>query len=286
MDLKPAHARQRAARRANFGGEIGKRGDVVADQRRRVRQLRAGQLHAVARVAAEADRRVLEVLERPWNSWELRFVRLVDIVLRLVSAENLTRGSHRLGAVASGGRQQRPWRGGCRLSAFSVLVHIIGSRWQIVNGLGKCSTRYRKMPDALTVPAGFPSPSTIGQPAITAVRHFANRRSDRLAGLEAEPAPHHHVANRHIHPPAAGHQLQASRSVKMPTSFPFSSTECAAGLVVFEQLEHVAHGRLRRDAHRRRRVSLFDGVALQIQVAVPSAENRFADGPPKVSGYQ
>ena len=44
----------RAARGANLGREVGKRGDVVADQGRRVGELRAGQLHAVARVAAKA----------------------------------------------------------------------------------------------------------------------------------------------------------------------------------------------------------------------------------------
>ena len=41
-------------RGANLGRKVGKRGDVVAGQGRGVGQLRAGQLHAVARVAAES----------------------------------------------------------------------------------------------------------------------------------------------------------------------------------------------------------------------------------------
>ena len=55
MDLETADAGQRALRRANFGREVGERGDVVAHQGRRVGELRAGQLHAVARVAAEPN---------------------------------------------------------------------------------------------------------------------------------------------------------------------------------------------------------------------------------------
>ena len=54
MDLETAHAGLGAARSANLGRKIRERGDVVAGQRRRIRELRAGQLHAVARVAAKA----------------------------------------------------------------------------------------------------------------------------------------------------------------------------------------------------------------------------------------
>ena len=55
MNLETAHAGQRAVRRANLGREVGERRDVVAHQGRRVGELRAGQLHAVARVAAKPD---------------------------------------------------------------------------------------------------------------------------------------------------------------------------------------------------------------------------------------
>ncbi len=60
MDLKTADAGQRALRRANFGREVGERRDVVAHQGRRVGELRAGQLHAVARVATETNCRLVE----------------------------------------------------------------------------------------------------------------------------------------------------------------------------------------------------------------------------------
>ena len=44
-----------ALRRADFGGEIRERGEVVAGKRGRQRELAAGQLHAVAAIAGEAD---------------------------------------------------------------------------------------------------------------------------------------------------------------------------------------------------------------------------------------
>ena len=68
MDLKPAHARLCAARGTNLGREIGKGRNVVADQGRGVGQLRAGQLHAVARVATESHRGVGQFNARLANS--------------------------------------------------------------------------------------------------------------------------------------------------------------------------------------------------------------------------
>ena len=62
-DLEPGHARQRAGRRTDLGGEIGQGADVVAEDGGRSGELRAGQLHAVARVAREADRDPLELLD-------------------------------------------------------------------------------------------------------------------------------------------------------------------------------------------------------------------------------
>ena len=54
-DLETGNARQRAGRRPDLGREVGQRGQIVADQRRRVRELGAGELHAVARITGEAD---------------------------------------------------------------------------------------------------------------------------------------------------------------------------------------------------------------------------------------
>ncbi len=55
VDLKTRHARDRALGRADFGRIVGEGGDVVAEDGAGVGQLRAGQLHAVAGVAGEAD---------------------------------------------------------------------------------------------------------------------------------------------------------------------------------------------------------------------------------------
>ena len=46
---------QRAGRRPDLGRELGQRGEVVAEQRARAGEAIAGQLHAVAGVAGEAD---------------------------------------------------------------------------------------------------------------------------------------------------------------------------------------------------------------------------------------
>ncbi len=62
-DLEARHARQRAGRGANLRGEVGQRADVVAVDRRRSRELGAGQLHPVAGIAGEADRDPFELLE-------------------------------------------------------------------------------------------------------------------------------------------------------------------------------------------------------------------------------
>ena len=55
MHLESADAGQRARRGANFSGKVGKRRQIVAVQRDRVGELAAGDLHAVAGVAAETD---------------------------------------------------------------------------------------------------------------------------------------------------------------------------------------------------------------------------------------
>ena len=55
IQLKTADARQAARWRANLSRKIGQRRDVVPHNRRRVRELRAGQLHTVARISGEAN---------------------------------------------------------------------------------------------------------------------------------------------------------------------------------------------------------------------------------------
>ena len=67
MHLEAADARKRARRGANFSREIGKRGEVVAVQRDGIGELAAGDLHAVAGIAAEPDDGLLDdfLLARP-----------------------------------------------------------------------------------------------------------------------------------------------------------------------------------------------------------------------------
>ena len=63
VELEAGDAGQRAGRRADLGREVRQRRDVVADERRLAREAAAGQLHAVAGVAGEADRHLLELLD-------------------------------------------------------------------------------------------------------------------------------------------------------------------------------------------------------------------------------
>ena len=58
VHLEAADAGQRAGRGANLGGEVGQRGEIVAVEGHGVRELAAGDLHAVAGVTAEADDRL------------------------------------------------------------------------------------------------------------------------------------------------------------------------------------------------------------------------------------
>ena len=63
VELEARDAGQRAGRRADLGREVRQRRDVVADERRLAREAAAGQLHAVAGVAGEADGHLLELLD-------------------------------------------------------------------------------------------------------------------------------------------------------------------------------------------------------------------------------
>ena len=55
IDLEGGDSEGRALRRADLGREIGEGGEIVAGERGREGELAAGQLHAVAAVAGEAD---------------------------------------------------------------------------------------------------------------------------------------------------------------------------------------------------------------------------------------
>ncbi len=60
MYLKSRNARDGALRCPDFGGIVREGGDAISQQRRRVGEERARELHAVARVAREADHDVLQ----------------------------------------------------------------------------------------------------------------------------------------------------------------------------------------------------------------------------------
>ena len=66
VELEAGDARQRAGRRADLGGEVGQRRDVVADERRLAREAPAGQLHPVAGVAGEPDRSPARAARPAW----------------------------------------------------------------------------------------------------------------------------------------------------------------------------------------------------------------------------
>jgi len=55
IDLEGGDAEGRALRRADLGREVGEGREVVSGERGRKRELAAGELHAVAAVAGEAD---------------------------------------------------------------------------------------------------------------------------------------------------------------------------------------------------------------------------------------
>ena len=55
IDLEGGDAEGRALRSADFGGEIGEGCKIIAGERGRQSELPAGELHAVAAVAGEAD---------------------------------------------------------------------------------------------------------------------------------------------------------------------------------------------------------------------------------------
>ena len=76
VQLEARDAGQRALRRADLGGEVGQRRQVVAQRRRVAREPVPGELHAVTGVAGEADDHAVERVDglaahgSPWSSAE------------------------------------------------------------------------------------------------------------------------------------------------------------------------------------------------------------------------
>ena len=64
LDLERRDAEGRTGRRANLRREVGERGQIVPDQAGLLRETGAGELHAVARIAGEADD---DALDRSWR---------------------------------------------------------------------------------------------------------------------------------------------------------------------------------------------------------------------------
>jgi hypothetical protein len=64
VDLECRHAGERARGRADLGGEVGQRRQVVAEHRGCIGEAAPGQLHAVAGVSREADHNPLALLNR------------------------------------------------------------------------------------------------------------------------------------------------------------------------------------------------------------------------------
>ncbi len=64
VDLEAGDAGQRAGRGADLGGKVREGREVVARERGRLRELGAGELHAVARIARESDRDAIDLLDR------------------------------------------------------------------------------------------------------------------------------------------------------------------------------------------------------------------------------
>jgi hypothetical protein len=73
VELEAGDAGQAAGGRANLGREVGQGRDVVADDGRGVRKLRAGELHAVAGVAGEADGDGLDLFDLCLTRFDGRF---------------------------------------------------------------------------------------------------------------------------------------------------------------------------------------------------------------------
>ena len=63
VHLEAGDAGQRAGRRADLGGEVGERREVVAEHRRLAREAVAGELHPVTGVTREADDHAFELLD-------------------------------------------------------------------------------------------------------------------------------------------------------------------------------------------------------------------------------
>src|SRR5215813_10733139 len=106
MELVAADARKRPGRGANFGREVGEGGNVIPVKRDRIRELAAGDLHAVARVSGEADYGAV-------NDFALRFRQRYiccgsHSVYKLPQTERITQGNQR-GCTVRCATGQRIW---------------------------------------------------------------------------------------------------------------------------------------------------------------------------------
>ena len=144
VQLEGADARQGARRRADLGGEVGQRRQVVAEGRRLAGEPVAGQLHAVAGVAGEPDDDAVELDDalheatgrRSWvgvrasHQWSTStgrgYVRVStgrdvdpDTIVRSPGRNRRPRGAHSGGWTDSRSGERRP--GGSRWTGRAAL---------------------------------------------------------------------------------------------------------------------------------------------------------------------
>ena len=166
-DLEAGDARQRARRGPDLGREVRQGGDVVAEDGRGARELRAGQLHAVARIAREPDRDALQLLDGRGG------LRGVSVVTR-GRAPRSRPARHGLGrsssSVPRGGRADRAPAG--RRAAVGCVTGSIGG--------GDRATAVRRA--AASSGAGRWASSSCSSPRPPSARaRSSSSRSTRLA---------------------------------------------------------------------------------------------------------
>ena len=79
VDLERRDARERPGRGADLGREVRQRREVVAEHRGRVGEAAAGELHAVAGVAGEADHDPLALFDRLAHAFQALSLRLTRL---------------------------------------------------------------------------------------------------------------------------------------------------------------------------------------------------------------
>ncbi len=139
VDLVARDAGQRARGGADLGGEVGEGGEVVSGDGRRLRELRADELHAVAGVPDEADGDAFDLLHRPG----LSSVGL-HVFLRLLEG---------------GPSREGPWRGrivlaGCKGVLLMPDRRIVVKESPRCGKRGTCRNHYAIL-TAPAAPSGF-----------------------------------------------------------------------------------------------------------------------------------